>query len=96
MNRAYEQTRFGSLFSALSSLLAPTHGARGSLPQQRHGLEARLDVPRAEEVLATLRLWRRRARQRLELQGLDDHILQDVGLTREQVLAEARKPFWRA
>lgn len=36
-----------------------------------------------------------RARQRRELAQLDARMLRDLGLTRGQALAEARKPFWR-
>jgi hypothetical protein len=31
-----------------------------------------------------------------ELASLDDRQLKDVGISREAVLREARKPFWRA
>lgn len=36
-----------------------------------------------------------RGRQRRELAHLDDRLLRDIGLTRTQARAEARKPFWR-
>jgi uncharacterized protein YjiS (DUF1127 family) len=32
---------------------------------------------------------------RRKLLELDDHALRDIGLTREQALDEALKPFWR-
>jgi len=35
-----------------------------------------------------------RARQRRALARLDDRLLHDVGLTREQACAEAQRPFW--
>jgi uncharacterized protein YjiS (DUF1127 family) len=43
------------------------------------------------------RQWPERQRQRVALRGLadDKHLLDDLGLTREQVLHEAAKPFWR-
>ncbi len=37
-----------------------------------------------------------RAKQRRELLSLSDHQLNDIGLTRKQVIAEAKKPFWVA
>jgi uncharacterized protein YjiS (DUF1127 family) len=43
-----------------------------------------------------LRLWRERAAQRRRLKNLDEHRLADLGLTRAEVQAEVRKPFWRA
>jgi uncharacterized protein YjiS (DUF1127 family) len=36
-----------------------------------------------------------RHRQRRILVELDDGLLSDIGLTRDQVAREARKPFWR-
>ena len=49
----------------------------------------------AQEALATLRLWRERARQRRQLAAMDDYLLNDIGLTRVDVEAEFQKPFWR-
>ena len=37
-----------------------------------------------------------RHRQRRALAQLDDRLLQDIGVTRQQALRESRKPFWRA
>jgi uncharacterized protein YjiS (DUF1127 family) len=41
--------------------------------------------------------WAERRRQRIALRELadDKHFLSDLGLTREQALDEANKPFWR-
>lgn len=33
-------------------------------------------------------------RQRHRLQDLDDDILRDIGLTRDEALIEAQRPFW--
>lgn len=46
--------------------------------------------------LATLALWRRRARSRRELRELDEHLLRDIGVSRGVAEHEAAKPFWRA
>ncbi len=47
---------------------------------------------RAADLLAT---WRQRAADRQQLQGLDNHMLRDVGLSRADVEFEISKPFWR-
>ncbi len=39
--------------------------------------------------------WRQRAVERQYLSELDDHVLADYGLTRQDVIDEAAKPFWR-
>jgi uncharacterized protein YjiS (DUF1127 family) len=48
-------------------------------------------------ILWALSLWLARVRQRDALADLaeDKHLLADIGLTREQALREAGKPFWR-
>jgi uncharacterized protein YjiS (DUF1127 family) len=56
----------------------------------RHG-----PLAAAARVLATLREWRRRARDRAELAGLDDRMLRDIGLTRADAEFLSNKPFWR-
>ena len=49
----------------------------------------------ARRVWCTLRTWQRRDATRHHLLRLDDRLLDDMGMTREDVLAEAAKPFWR-
>ncbi len=46
--------------------------------------------------LHTVRRWSARTRQRHALLQLDDRLLGDIGLTREQQEQEVRKPFWMA
>jgi uncharacterized protein YjiS (DUF1127 family) len=36
-----------------------------------------------------------RSRQRQALAELDDHHLKDIGVTRQQAVEEAAKPFWK-
>ena len=43
----------------------------------------------------TLNIWMQRSRQRKDLAQLDQHLLDDLGLTREMVAKEMAKPFWR-
>ena len=63
------------------------------------------DAPRHEKKsstwaaswLALIELWAARRRQRRALAVLaeDDHLLDDIGASREAALCEAAKPFWR-
>ena len=46
--------------------------------------------------LMTVSVWRERARQRRALKSLSDELLRDIGITRQQALLEAKKPFWLA
>ena len=48
--------------------------------------------------LRTLGFWIDRSRQRRqlgELAELNDYLLRDIGVSREQAMREAEKPFWR-
>lgn len=45
-------------------------------------------------LVETMAAWSARRRQRQALSELDDHILKDIGLTREQAQREAARPFW--
>jgi uncharacterized protein YjiS (DUF1127 family) len=56
----------------------------------------------ATAVVALVRGWlialvrmHGRSCQRRTLRDLDDHLLRDIGVTREQAEREAHKPFWR-
>ena len=42
----------------------------------------------------TARIWAERCRQRTALADLDDRLLDDVGLSREEARREIAKPFW--
>lgn len=42
-----------------------------------------------------LRIWPARWRQRQALLDLDDHLLRDIGRTREEARREAGKRFWQ-
>jgi len=48
------------------------------------------------EAIGTLTLWKARRRARRQLADLSDQMLQDIGITRDQVEREYDKPFWRA
>ncbi|WP_208349551.1 DUF1127 domain-containing protein [Pseudaestuariivita rosea] len=49
----------------------------------------------AVAVAVTLVKWDERRRTRVALSQLDDHLLKDVGLNRDDALDEARRVFWR-
>lgn len=71
--------------------LQPCDEAPGTT--RREALEALGDA--AHWVLATLRDWRRRVRERDQLAKLDDRMLGDIGLTRADAEFLINKPFWR-
>jgi uncharacterized protein YjiS (DUF1127 family) len=48
------------------------------------------------QIGETLRTWRTRREQRLELARWNERDLHDVGLSRSDIAYEAEKPFWRA
>ena len=47
-------------------------------------------------VLRLLDLWWERAVARRHLAEMDDHMLLDIGLSKVEAVAEAKKPFWVA
>jgi uncharacterized protein YjiS (DUF1127 family) len=47
-------------------------------------------------VLAVVRIWRRRAQVRRELAALSARELQDMGTCWSSIACEVSKPFWRA
>ncbi|MCI4665445.1 MAG: DUF1127 domain-containing protein [Neomegalonema sp.] len=64
---------------------------------QQASVEPRLPlVAKRLGIAPQLALWAQRRRTRRALAQLDERALRDVGLTRAEAMAEARKPFWRA
>ncbi len=53
-------------------------------------------APALYHAVSGLALWASRFRERRALTELSDHLLRDVGLTREQAEREAVKPFWQS
>ena len=47
-------------------------------------------------LLEMVKIWYNRHKERTQLRRLDDRLLSDVGLSRDQVKAEISKPFWAA
>jgi uncharacterized protein YjiS (DUF1127 family) len=46
-------------------------------------------------LAGTIAAWLNRQQGRRDLGELDDRLLADVGIARQDALCEARKPFWR-
>jgi len=74
----------------MPTLIMRPAGRSAQLHQKNLGRVGELRSP------GWLGLWARQ-RQRLALRDLadDPHLLNDLGLTRQQALEEADKPFWR-
>ena len=69
-----------------SSIFAPTSaGARGAACARP-----------SRSVFGRLRSLFALSKQRRALASLDDAILKDIGLTREQALKESQRPIWDA
>jgi len=47
------------------------------------------------KIKKVVRIWIERSRQRKQLAQLEDHLLEDIGLTRSQIQNEIAKPFWK-
>ncbi|MFC3676144.1 DUF1127 domain-containing protein [Ferrovibrio xuzhouensis] len=54
-----------------------------------------IHVPSLPDIFRWLVVLQRRHRERLQLAEMDDAALQDLGLSRCDVMAEIRKPRWR-
>ena len=86
------------MFSAVTAMVSPAHRmiTRQPLYEVVAPLEIRPGVANLARWIADrIRLWSRRADQRQALIRLDDRMLRDIGIARDQALAEWRKPFWR-
>ncbi|WP_425038952.1 DUF1127 domain-containing protein [Primorskyibacter sp. S187A] len=46
-------------------------------------------------VAVALVSWAERRRTRIALKHLDDHLLDDIGVTRAQASKEVERPFWQ-
>jgi uncharacterized protein YjiS (DUF1127 family) len=76
-----------------TSTSAPGHRRIGGFVARRRTRSAG-----QRDIAATIGLWLARSRQRRHLGELaewDDHLLKDIGVSREAALREAAKPFWR-
>ncbi|CAE6911873.1 hypothetical protein ACOMICROBIO_FLGHMIGD_02144 [Vibrio sp. B1FLJ16] len=46
-------------------------------------------------IISKLFLWRRNYRTRRHLSELPEHLWDDIGLEKQEILKESCKPFWR-
>jgi uncharacterized protein YjiS (DUF1127 family) len=74
--------------------MAAIHWQQPHAPGRQHDAVGALSDA-GHRIIATLREWHRRARERAELSSLDDRTLKDIGLTRADAEFLANKPFWR-
>lgn len=68
-------------------------GVLGAQDRRNAALDALSDA--TLWVLATLREWRRRSRDRAQLAALDRRLLADIGLTAGDRDFLVNKPFWK-
>jgi uncharacterized protein YjiS (DUF1127 family) len=61
-----------------------------------HGMTNHHELPLLDTVTQTLRAWARRHSERTELAAWTERDLNDVGLSRDDVMHEIDKPFWRS
>ena len=69
------------LQTTLASAWSPTYAPRRNSVLRR--------------VIRLLQRWRERMRSHPQLCELDDYILRDIGLTRDALLCESTRPYWR-
>jgi uncharacterized protein YjiS (DUF1127 family) len=76
---------------AMTTLNRWTYASPSAMPK---GTQAAL-TSRVKECITLLARVIDRQRQRRALLELDDHLLNDIGVSRGDAIAEGRKPFWR-
>jgi uncharacterized protein YjiS (DUF1127 family) len=91
-----ERRRGRSSFGTTSTQFRPAvRLPQTAVQPPRRAESAPLAPLRAIHRIATaIRLWRTRARSLQELRQLDDRLLKDIGLTREDLGLEASRRFW--
>jgi uncharacterized protein YjiS (DUF1127 family) len=55
----------------------------------------KIETLSVKSIKQKISYWKAVSRQRRQLAQLDDHLLADIGLSKEQVESEVSKPFWR-
>jgi len=98
MRKTNNSPSFGLLFTTAATMVSPMHEMivqkplYGSIPK----LTLRSwTISLIQESVRVIDRWRQRASQRKSLGLLSDHMLNDIGLDRNDVRNELSKPFWR-
>jgi uncharacterized protein YjiS (DUF1127 family) len=65
------------------------------LQPRRAGSGARIRLPVLSSLIRAIDMWLARRQGWQDLNQLDDRMLKDIGITREQAFRSAREPFWR-
>lgn len=98
MRNSNASPSLGLLFSTATALISPANETvtrrplYGSVPQ----LTVRSATSSAiRSLLLLITAWHRRIDERKRLGLLDDRMLRDIGLDRQDVAIEIEKPFWK-
>ena len=75
--------------------MRPNYFDFGKYQSRRECNLCREVVETLRTVIAELRLWRARVRERRELAALDHVMMRDIGVTPAEITRECNKPFWR-
>jgi uncharacterized protein YjiS (DUF1127 family) len=78
-------------FPHASATVGPRRDAITWRPSWHHGGLTRLGGAAVRAVW----FWMERSRQRRALAELDDYLLRDIGLTRDEAQRECANPFWK-
>ena len=81
---------------SMQTTLGPMSPA--TLPAHGGGTKGARSNSALWRAIGLLKCWRERMRSRQQVRrlcDLDDHLLQDIGLTRTALLSEVTRPFWR-
>jgi len=71
------------------------HVQSGRAAEQFRRPDTLIDASSARNVLAVIRTWAARGRERRVLGEMEAHELNDIGISRAQALRETRKWFWQ-
>jgi uncharacterized protein YjiS (DUF1127 family) len=87
----------GDFVRVISVRLLPSGGgirSWGEAPWLLRRLRALELATAVRRAVSIFRLWRRHPSDRAALAALDDRLLDDIGLTRIEVVHASDKPFW--